>query len=167
VYEGRPRSVGASAAGPRALSAALAAASETHAHGKTAIIEAVMETAYRTGACNIGPAEIARRRRSAIGLTLVTILVAGVLVASDLPAFGRVLAFPFAAAAAVTSLQAIRRFCVAFGALGIRNFGALGATESVPDAAARVADRRTALRMILEGSLYGLIATAALVALPI
>ena len=116
---------------------------------------------YRPGACNIGPAEIARRRRSAIVATGVTILVAiGILVAG-LPSVARLALFPFAAAAAVTWLQVIRRFCVAFGAAGIRNFGSLGSATSVEDAAARAADRRTALRMGLEGALYGAFVTLA------
>ena len=126
-----------------------------------------METTYRPGACNIGSAEIARRRRSATFLAFVTLVVAGALLASGVPVLGRVLVFPFAAAAAVTWLQVARRFCVAFGALGIRNFGSLGAAESIEDAAARAADRWTALRMIAEGSLLGLIATAVVVEVPL
>lgn len=126
-----------------------------------------MEATYRPGACNIGPAEVARRRRSAAVVTLVAVVVAGVLVATGLPPLVRVLAFPAAAAAAITWLQVIRRFCVAFGALSIRNLGALGTVERVTDASAQSADRRTALRMILEGSAYGAIATAVLVVLPV
>jgi hypothetical protein len=125
-----------------------------------------METAYRPGACNIGSAEIARRRRSAIFLSLAAFVVTGALVASDVPPLGRILVFPFAAAAAVNWLQVLRRFCVAFGVLGVRNLGALGAAERVAEPAARSVDRRTALRMIVEGSLYGLIVTAVLVVLP-
>jgi hypothetical protein len=134
---------------------------------RTAMINHVMDETYRAGACNIGPAEIARRRRSAIALTTFALVVAVALIASGIPVTGRVLLLPFAAGAAVTWLQVIRRFCVAFGAVGIRNFGALGTPESVGDSAARAADRRTAIRMIVEGSLYGLIITAVVMLLPV
>lgn len=122
---------------------------------------------YRPGACNIGPAEIARRRRSAIAMTAATVLVAVALVVIGAPPVTRLLAFPFAAASGVTWLQVVRRFCVGFGAVGIRNFGALGSTLSVSDARARSADRRMALRLVVEGSAYGLAATVLFALLPV
>jgi hypothetical protein len=67
----------------------------------------------------------------------------------------------------VTWLQVIRRFCVAFGAAGVRNFGSLGSIERVDDPAERAAHRNAALRMIVEGVVYGAIATGILVLLPI
>jgi hypothetical protein len=131
------------------------------------MINYVMDETARGGVCNIGPAEIARRRRSAIGLTAVALVVAVVLVASGIPVVARLLLLPFAVGAGVAWLQVFRRFCVAFGAVGVRNFGALGSVEKVADAAARAADRRVALRMIAEGSLYGMLATAVVVLLPV
>lgn len=122
---------------------------------------------YRPGACNIGPAEIARRRRSAVVSTAATAALAIAVLVAGLPPLARFVVLPVAAASGVNWLQVVRRFCVAFGALGIRNFGTLGRTESVDDRAARAADRRTALRMTLEGSLYGLAATALFVLLPV
>lgn len=119
------------------------------------------------GACNIGPAELARRRRAAILATGLTIVAAGVLLWSGVAPIVRLAIFPLAAAAAVTWLQVIRRFCVAFGVAGIRNFGALGSADIVLDRSARAADRGTALRMIAEGSLYGLIVTALVLLLPV
>ncbi len=121
---------------------------------------------YRPGVCNIGPAEIARRRRSAISLTIVALVAAALLVASGVPAALRIAVWPFTAAAGVTWLQVIRRFCVGFGAAGIRNFAALGRAVRVDDDEARAADRRMALKMTLEGSSYGLLVALALVLLP-
>ncbi len=126
-----------------------------------------MDHPYRPGVCNIGSAEIARRRRSAIGLTVVALVVAGALVGGGMPPAGRIILLPFAAGAAVTWLQVVRRFCVGFGAIGVRNFGPLGTEETVVDASARAADRRTAIRMIAEGLACGLIATALLALLPV
>lgn len=123
--------------------------------------------AYQPGVCNIGPAEIARRRRAATNLTILTAIVAGALLAADVPPLLRIAVLPLSAAAGVTWLQVVRRFCVAFGAAGVLNFGVLGGTKSVEALAARAADRRTAFRMIVEGSFYGLIAAIALVLLPL
>ena len=116
--------------------------------------------------CNIGPDEIARRRRSAIVATLITAVVVVAMIAFHMPAPARLLLWPLAAAAAVTWLQVIHRFCVAFGALGLENFGRLG-TESPVDSRIRAADRRRALQLILEGGLIGLVVTLAVVAIPV
>lgn len=116
--------------------------------------------------CNIGPDEIARRRRSAILFTAVAAVVAVALVASHVGPVGRLAIFPFAAGAAVNWLQVVRRFCVAFGALGVENFGRLGQEHRV-DSVQRAADRRRALEMILEGSAIGLVVALGLALLPI
>lgn len=121
---------------------------------------------YRPGTCNIGPAEVGRRRRSAIVATVMTAALAIATVVAGLPAFARLGLFPFAAATAVTWLQVTRRFCVAFGAAGVLNFGRLGTTFGVADEGARAADRRTARRMVLEGVLYGAVVTIAFWLLP-
>ena len=108
--------------------------------------------------CNIGPAEVARRRQSAIVFTVVAALVAVALVAFDAPPIGRLILFPFATGAAITWLQVVHRFCVAFGAFGLENFGRLGGEVRV-DTAQRAADRRRALQLVLEGSVIGTIVT--------
>lgn len=112
--------------------------------------------------CNIGPEELARRRRSAVVFTVVAAVVAVALVALDVSPAGRLLLFPFAAGAAVSWLQVVHRFCVAFGALGLENFGRLGGEVRV-DAAQRATDRRRAAQLVLEGSLIGAAVTAVLV----
>ena len=116
--------------------------------------------------CNIGPEEIARRRRSAIVLTIATALVASLLVVSHTPPLARLRIWPLATAAAVTWLQVVHRFCVAFGALGLENFGRLGEEVHV-DSRQRAADRRRALQLILEGSLIGLVVALLVVAIPV
>lgn len=126
-----------------------------------------MDDAYRPGVCNIGPVEIEHRRRSAIAATIALVLVSGLLLAIHLPAILRLGIWPVAAAAGVTWLQVVRRFCVGFAALGFRNFGARGDASRVGDDAALRADRRTATRMVLEGSLYGALYAVALALLPI
>ncbi len=116
--------------------------------------------------CNIGEAEVERRRRMAIALTIVGIGLAAALVVLGVPHLARLVLLPIAAAGGVTWLQVTQRFCVAFGAAGLENFGPLGAEHRVADAQA-ADDRRRALRLILEGALAGLIVTLALVVLPL
>jgi hypothetical protein len=116
--------------------------------------------------CNIGPAEIARRRRSATVMTAVAAIAAVLLVAAHVPPVVRLAIWPFAAAAAVNCMQVVHRFCVAFGTLGIENFGALGSQVPV-DPATRATDRRKVVQLVAEGSLIGLVVTLALVAVPV
>lgn len=97
---------------------------------------------------------------------VVTAFVATVLVALSTPPATRLLIWPLATAAAITWLQVVHRFCVAFGALGLQNFGRLG-NEVHVDPRQRATDRRRALRLILEGSLIGLIVALLVVAIPI
>jgi hypothetical protein len=118
------------------------------------------------GQCNIGPAEIARRRRGAIALTIATLVVAAALFALAAPHVARAVLWPVAAAAGVTWLQVIHRFCVRFGALGVENFGPLGAERPVAREQLG-ADRRRALRLVGEGMLAGLLVTVAFMALPL
>ena len=131
------------------------------------MIDVDMTVADRPGTCNIGPAEIARRRRSAMFVTGVATIAAALLVLGGGPPIVRLAIFPLAAAAAVTWLQVVRRFCVAFGAAGVRNFGSLGSTERLDDPAERAAHRNAALRMVVEGVVYGAVATGILVLMPV
>lgn len=97
-------------------------------------------------------------------MTVVAAVVAAILVGLHAPGAVRFLLWPLATAAAVTWLQVIHRFCVAFGALGLENFGRLGEQHGV-EAAIRAADRRRAFQLILEGGLIGLVVTLAVVPL--
>jgi hypothetical protein len=124
-----------------------------------------VDRAFAGPRCNIGPDEIARRRRIAVIATVATIGLAVLLVGLGAPRIDRLALWPFAAAAGVTWLQVSHRFCVRFGAFGVENFDRVGAEVPV-DPAMRAADRRQAARLILEGSFAGLVATLALVILP-
>jgi hypothetical protein len=122
---------------------------------------------YRPGTCNIGPAEIARRRRAGmLGIGAAAALAAGLLLVGA-PAVARGLVAVPLAVGAVGLLQARLRFCAAYGAAGVRNFGALGSTERVEDQAARRADRAKAGAIILAGGAIGLAGALALVLLPV
>jgi hypothetical protein len=112
---------------------------------------------YMPGACNIGPAEIARRRRAGhAGLIATVVLLAVLLALGAAPAWRLLLALP-ASLAAAGYLQAWLRFCANFGYRGVYNFGALGREERVAGDAARAQDRRRAL---LVGAAAGAIGLA-------
>jgi hypothetical protein len=116
--------------------------------------------------CNIGPEEVARRRRGAIVLTAVAVVVAGGMLVAHVPGPWRLLIWPVASAAAVTWLQVVHRFCVAFGTAGLENFGQLGGEQPV-DPRLRRMDQRRALQLILEAGLIGLVVALGVSAIPI
>ncbi len=110
---------------------------------------------YRPGVCNIGPVEIARRRRAGhVGL-LVTVAAFAALVAIDAPPLARLILIVPAAAAASGYLQAWLKFCAGFGSRGIFNFGPLGDTQQVVDEDARARDRARAKRIGLASLAIG------------
>lgn len=122
---------------------------------------------YRPGACNIGPAEIARRRRTGyLGLAAAALL-AVFLLAIDAPSTARLLVGIPLAGSAMGFLQARFRFCAGFGMAGVRNFGALGSVDRVEEAAARHADRMKAYRISLVAAAIGGVGALAFAALPI
>jgi hypothetical protein len=111
---------------------------------------------YAPGACNIGPAEIALRRRFGHASLAVTAVLAAALVRSDRhPAWRLALAVP-AAGAASGYLQARQRFCADFGYRGVYNFGARGGEQPVADDQARTQDRRKAIRIAAASAGIGL-----------
>jgi hypothetical protein len=108
-----------------------------------------MTQEYVAGACNIGPAEVALRRRTGhVGLATTAVLAAA-LIRSDLPRPWRLsLAIP-ATGAAAGYLQARTRFCADFGFRGVYNFDrpARRREAQVPTEQARQQDRRRALQI--------------------
>ena len=122
---------------------------------------------YRPGVCNIGPAEIAKRRMAGhIGL-LATLLVFITLVAIGAPAITRIVLVLPAGAAASGYLQAWLKFCAGFGSLGVFNFDSVGVTQPVMDVAARRLDRRRANQIGLASLLIGLAVAIAAFLLPL
>ncbi|MFZ5853695.1 MAG: hypothetical protein ACOYXS_04205 [Chloroflexota bacterium] len=128
---------------------------------------APIELEYQPGLCNIGPAEIARRRRAGhLGLA-ATLALLTVLVAVGAPPLVRLATALPAAGAASGYLQARLRFCAAFGWRGIFNFGPLGRVQSVADRDAAAKDRRRAIEIALAALVIGLAAGLAAVIAPL
>jgi hypothetical protein len=102
---------------------------------------------YVPGVCNIGPAEIRRRRASGwLGTGLAVAFIA-VALARDWSPEWRLLVFLPVFLAAQGFLQAAFHFCVGFASRGLFNFGELGGEESVVDAQFRRADQRKAVKI--------------------
>jgi len=121
---------------------------------------------YRSGTCNIGPEEVARRRRAGHAGLIATVVLLAVLLALHVPPVFRLGVFVPAAGAAIGYLQAWFRFCAAFGVRGVYNFGPLGRTSSVDNPAAVAADRAMARRLALASTAVGLVVAIAAVLLP-
>jgi hypothetical protein len=122
---------------------------------------------YRPGVCNIGPAEIARRRRTGHTGVIATFVLLGMMIVVDAPTPLRLLAFSPAAVAASGYLQACLRFCAAFGWLGVLNFGNVGMTEMIELAEDRARDRAKAIRIGLASAAIGLVVALAAVLIPV
>ncbi|MEP7360110.1 MAG: hypothetical protein ABI744_00890 [Chloroflexota bacterium] len=121
---------------------------------------------YESGACNIGPAEIAYRRRwGHLGLA-VTLVLFIALIWTGAPHGTRILLALPVAAAAVGYLQAYLRFCAAFGVLGVFNFGTRRDVTRVTDRAALKRDRLRALEIIGASAAIGLVMGVVAVLLP-
>lgn len=114
---------------------------------------------YTPGVCNIGPAEIARRKRSGwLGLIgLIALWALLILLGADRLWYLLVL-FP-AAMAAAGFLQTYLHFCAAFGLKGVYNImKPAGQTEAVELKEMRAKDRRKALQIAAGSAIIGLAA---------
>ena len=122
---------------------------------------------YEPGVCNIGPAEIARRRRAGhIGLVTALALFA-VLVAIDAPNWTRLLIAIPSVMAASGYIQARLKFCAGFGSRGVFNFGEVGPMERVADDADRARDRARSRQIGAASIAIGLAAGVIAAVLPI
>ena len=114
-----------------------------------------MTDQYVPGSCNIGPAEIALRRRAGHAGLVVTAALGAALLRSDLPRAWRLtLAVP-AAGAASGYLQAHERFCADFGWRGVPNFDRRGQEQPVAGDNALAQDRRKAMRIAAASAAIG------------
>ena len=112
---------------------------------------------YQPGVCNIGPDEIARRRRAGhVGL-LATLVALAVSVVIGAPPLARFLVAIPAAGAASGYLQARLKFCAGFGVRGVFNFGSVGPTHRMADVEARARDRAMATRIGLASIAIGVV----------
>jgi hypothetical protein len=111
---------------------------------------------YIPGVCNIGPAEIRRRRQSGWIGSGAAILLWGAFWIFRVPAPWRLSLFFPAMIGATGFLQAAFHFCAGFGMRGVFNFGAqVGKTDTVEQAEFRLKDRSKARLIGLYSALIG------------
>jgi hypothetical protein len=138
------------------------------AGGKLGSSGRIEAAGYQAGACNIGPAEIARRRRTGhVGLAISLALIA-TFVWLDAPTWVRLIVFLPAAVGAAGYLQAHFRFCADYGWRGVFNVGERAGhdrTTTVVDPQARHADRRRAMLISAGSGVIGLVVTLLALAL--
>lgn len=117
---------------------------------------------YIPGVCNIGPAEIKRRKQSGWAGLAATVLLWAAFIVLDVAAPWRLLLFFPAFFAALGFFQAAMHFCAGFGMLGVLNFGPqAGKTETVEQAEFRRKDRQKAIQIGLYAALMGLVVALA------
>jgi hypothetical protein len=122
---------------------------------------------YQPGVCNIGPQEIARRRRSGhVGLA-VSVGLFVLLLAVGAPPWTRLSLILTVGVSASGYLQAWLHFCAGFGSAGVYNFGPLGTVERVDDPRARLRDRLKSLQIGLASLAIGLAVGIGAALLPI
>ena len=122
---------------------------------------------YQPGVCNIGPAEIASRRRAGHVGVIASVVLFVVLVAIGAPPIARLLVALPVAVAASGYLQAYLKFCAGFGSRGVFNFGDVGETQQVADADARRRDRVRATQIGAAAGVIGLVVGIVAVILPL
>jgi hypothetical protein len=111
---------------------------------------------YIPGVCNIGTAEIRRRRQSGWTGLGATIVLWGLFLVLHVPAPWRLLLCLPAMVGAAGFLQAAFHFCAAFGMRGVFNFASdVGKTDSVEQADYRRKDRQKARMIGLYSALIG------------
>ena len=114
---------------------------------------------YISGACNIGPAEIKRRKQGAYLGGALYLIVSISLIASDASKSARLWVFLPAALFAVGYIQSKRKFCVAYGFLGIFNFEKLGHTTRIKVNQDLKADRKYAIKLSVQALLIAITLT--------
>jgi hypothetical protein len=114
---------------------------------------------YQAGVCNIGGAEVKRRKQVAkIGATFF-IITAIYLILTGANSVSAAFAFLPAMLASVGFVQSRKKFCFAFGLMGTFNFAEAGKMSKVVSKEELSADRRMALSIIAQSMGLALLAT--------
>ncbi len=111
---------------------------------------------YIPGVCNIGTAEIKKRKQAGwIGLA-ATIVLWGLLIYLNVAPAWRLLLFFPAMMSAIGFLQAYMHFCAYYGFTALFNYGDFGKKDTIQQAEFRVQDRRKAWQIVIYSVLIGI-----------
>ena len=116
---------------------------------------------YIPGVCNIGPAEIDKRKQAGWTGLIATFVLWATFIWFGTPAIWRLTLFLPAMMSASGFLQAYMHFCAYFGFASLFNFGDVGKTDTVQQAEFRAQDRLKAWQIIIYAVLVGLAAALA------
>jgi hypothetical protein len=120
---------------------------------------------YQAGACNIGPSEIKRRRQGALVGAILFAITTVLFVVTDASTSTRLVTFIPALLFAVGMIQSKRRFCVAYGFMGVFSFEKLGDTKKVTVNQDLKADKKYAVKLLLQSVAIAIVLTALVVLL--
>ena len=118
---------------------------------------------YQAGACNIGPSEIKRRRQGALVGAILFAITTVLFVVTDASTSTRLVTFIPALLFAVGMIQSKRRFCVAYGFMGVFSFEKLGDTKKVTVNQDLKADKKYAVKLLLQSVAIAIVLTALVV----
>jgi hypothetical protein len=118
---------------------------------------------YQSGVCNIGPAEIKRRRQGALVGAVLFAISTLLFVVTNASTSTRLITFIPALLFAVGIIQSKRRFCVAYGFMGVFSLEKLGATKKITLNQDLKADRKYAVKLLLQSVAIAIVLTALVV----
>jgi hypothetical protein len=125
------------------------------------------DDSYIPGTCNIGKAEI-RRRRIVMWLgCILSIVTLASFQQSHASRFDRLSIVLPAFVFAIGFVQSRKKFCLAFGFMGAFNFGKVGAITKVLTPEQRKADRKTAIGLLGQAALLTAVIAAITMAMPV
>ena len=120
---------------------------------------------YQAGACNIGPSEIKRRRQGALVGAVLFAVTTILFVVTNASTSTRLVTFIPALLFAVGMIQSKRRFCVAYGFMGVFSFEKLGDTKKVTVNQDLKADKKYAVKLLLQSVAIAIVLTALVILL--
>jgi hypothetical protein len=118
---------------------------------------------YQAGSCNIGPSEIKRRRQGALIGAILFAITSLLFVVTNASTSIRLITFIPALLFAVGIIQARRKFCVAYGFMGVFSLEKLGATKKVTVNQDLKTDRKYAIKLLLQSVAVAIVLTALVV----
>ena len=125
-----------------------------------------MTYTYVPGTCNLGKSEVRRRQLVAVIGAFLSVSALIGLLSADAPRSARWSLFVPLMVFSVGFIQSRKRFCLAYGFMGTFNLGKLGDIARVQSPEDRNADRKTALKILVQSAALALTLTLLSLLLP-
>ena len=126
-----------------------------------------MSSEYIPGSCNIGTGEIRRRQAVALFGLFLTIFSITTLLATDQNKSARLFLFIPAMIFSIGFIQSRSKFCLAYGLAGTFNFVRVGKISKVGSSDDRMADRKTAVLILIKSVALAALITAVFYVIPL